>query len=950
VLFLQPLAILIDSLKLRIFQERKCPGAINCAAKFKICERKKKKKKMKKIALLIACDQLEGGGAPLKLIKEVENVGELKLSILERANVGSARVDVLYLDADFDEYVVLDADETDLEELPAKLRIKLIPKTAAKEPGSVAASSSSAAPSQNNDESKSDDENDDDVDVTTKREPFLPESMRGRVMLKASYSYDDAETTVGIRLPKGYEAEGRQMTFDELERARAMVYSSEAKKYVVRDDPLTDDELACWQEQSQWLCCPVSGNHWRDERSIIGVGIYHAPRFLGEAEKRRQSERDRAMRAAINEKSRQEAADAEASDDDEPESIGGVPQGPKLFQVYPTVEPPGAGQVRRMGELPDNVHVGRIEVIVGPAFDRAAYNWGAAGDAKRNIKSKRDRGSLDMDQQYNALNFCYYVAAGAAGKFKRCACTNRLSFYIEEEHGSRVFPANIESQLALLVYRNSKRLIDPVTRQTDQRLLARCIKLVIPRTLKAIVGELLNTKSEMMEARLDKALRLYLLIHQIAIKLVLHYRETYEHLYRSVVRWLTNPFTDEAQREWPDLEELLIAASLVGVPWALLREAFMRKLMGTLVLSGASMRDNANAVERMRHIFNQNRTRIHRILYCFSFFVASRPLRELDRAYSRCAGSLPAADRARMKEMALAVRDIDSLESFWRTLGGDAMATPDDEARRHLAVYIDYVREHMGEWRERGLPASLDSIRVPDLSAAAGSVAALGILGFRNERAKALAEHRERLRATHRGMPVLTAKGTLDRNRCGYPQCGRIFNCRSHLFAHVRQVFGNQLQADYHKLHHNLRHVEDRDCERRTCEACGEIFEQPEQLFEHYQILGVPGYFRATDRFQYRYGSEPTAASSDAAAEQAPETKDQYEDLSTCVICLDDPRDCVLCPCGHLALCAECITMVTTCPICRVEIVESIPVAFGGSIQSIRSVQSSTGSVKVFHA
>jgi len=143
-----------------------------------------------------------------------------------------------------------------------------------------------------------------------------------------------------------------------------------------------------------------------------------------------------------------------------------------------------------------------------------------------------------------------------------------LSFFIDEEHGSRVFPENIESQLSLFLYRNSRRLKDPETGETDEEKLADAIKRVIPKILKAVVRETLSDKNEAAESRLEQAIRTYTLIHQIAIKLILRYRKAYEyetlagsrqnsrlttylppllllpyplhrHLYRSVVRWGT---------------------------------------------------------------------------------------------------------------------------------------------------------------------------------------------------------------------------------------------------------------------------------------------------------------------------------------------------------------------------------------------------------------------------
>ena len=49
-----------------------------------------------------------------------------------------------------------------------------------------------------------------------------------------------------------------------------------------------------------------------------------------------------------------------------------------------------------------------------------------------------------------------------------------------------------------------------------------------------------------------------------------------------------------------------------------------------------------------------------------------------------------------------------------------------------------------------------------------------------------------------------------------------------------------------------------------------------------------------------------------------------------CAICMDRPRDCLLCPCHHLVTCHDCAKSLMNrrdfCPICRKEITETIRV------------------------
>ena len=51
------------------------------------------------------------------------------------------------------------------------------------------------------------------------------------------------------------------------------------------------------------------------------------------------------------------------------------------------------------------------------------------------------------------------------------------------------------------------------------------------------------------------------------------------------------------------------------------------------------------------------------------------------------------------------------------------------------------------------------------------------------------------------------------------------------------------------------------------------------------------------------------------------------EDRDTiCTVCLDNQRDVVLLPCGHVCSCRQCADLVNNCPICRTHIERSVPI------------------------
>jgi len=66
-------------------------------------------------------------------------------------------------------------------------------------------------------------------------------------------------------------------------------------------------------------------------------------------------------------------------------------------------------------------------------------------------------------------------------------------------------------------------------------------------------------------------------------------------------------------------------------------------------------------------------------------------------------------------------------------------------------------------------------------------------------------------------------------------------------------------------------------------------------------------------------------------APQEPSAPGYEEDVIVCTVCLDAPRDCILEPCRHQAVCYDCaVTLIESarpaCPICRAELQDVIKV------------------------
>eukprot|EP01111_Echinosteliopsis_oligospora_P011599 TRINITY_DN3866_c0_g1_i1.p1 TRINITY_DN3866_c0_g1~~TRINITY_DN3866_c0_g1_i1.p1 ORF type:complete len:774 (-),score=200.90 TRINITY_DN3866_c0_g1_i1:402-2723(-) len=649
----------------------------------------------------------------------------------------------------------------------------------------------------------------------------------------------------GVVISKGFLPQGPGLTAEQRELIRNKRYDTATGTYVLRDIPLNDEELSCWVEQSEWLVCPVSGQKWMDEQSIMGVGIYQVPRFIDAKEVQRGV--DDELRAT-QEKQKQARPINTSSDSTTTTTINSNEQFDKTFQVYPSVHPPPPENIddaNRNIEVP----LGHIEVIVGPSFDIRAYNWGSTGNENRGILSKKERGVLSIDQQYNAFNFIFYVLR-AQNSYERKLCTNRLSFFIDEKHGQRVFPENIESQLSLLVYRD-KRACKSSGQQIAESLrleyLSNAIRKSIPDILIAVVMEVFNGRSSVLPERIDHSIRTYLLIHQVSIKLVLYYPTAYECLYKSVVRWIQNPFSPLCEEEWPSLESVLVGASLVGIPWPMMRESFVKKLMFVMMNQAKS---HGTLKQRISHIFYQNQELIHRILYEIGFFFNnSKSLIETDRAYSRCAGSLPKSERDNIKKMISDVEKITKLEEVWIALGmsDPTSAVDEDRLTDLIGSYLGNVSKNISKWQHMELPQTKIDVPPPETRGSATQT-----MVFRTDIERLKQEELNKERAKHRGYPNIKNRGKLDPKVCQYPECQKRFSCRDHLFKHLRlMIEPDRMIRSYHVDHFKITGAE--ACiDDGKCPVCPKTFPSRDELELHFVELGVRGFVASKSQLKER--------------------------------------------------------------------------------------------------
>jgi len=548
------------------------------------------------------------------------------------------------------------------------------------------------------------------------------------------------------------------------------------------------------------------------------------------------------------------------------------------------------------------------------------------------------------------VNFQFFVQRadagttreGAEASFERRLCTSRLSFYLDESHGSRVFPRNVLSQLSLLFYRRNDALYLPGPgRRVNEHRVAVCVRKLVPRLLRAIVVDVFHGDKS-FAPRVEKAVRLYLAVHQVAIKLLATFRGSYEALHRSVVEWVQQPFCPRSEATWPDLEELLLGASLCAFPWPLLREAFARKLVAQLLRGTTQMSAKAPIRQRAEHLFTQNRALLERLAYIMAFFSAGPgklPVKAMNEKYLRCAGTVPKPERDGLVRAAAEGAGVGSLAELWRTLGMEPDEHADEDAvLRRIERFIAHVQAHEAAWRTAVPPAepsegpALPSDALEQLASIGAEASAVAPRPPQSQRERELANAQRRAaeRAQHQGFPKLPASRRLDGTLCYY--CLRRFPSRMALFAHLRRVIDkDRFIEGMHQEHFKLRvpgGPQALVAGRCGATGCGRDFASAAELWAHYHEMGVPGFEQGPPTAGSASAAEAKASGSalgedagqatGAAAEGAGESADR--DLAACSVCMDRPPNVVLVPCGHFFACEQCGKALRSCAMCRADV------------------------------
>ena len=726
----------------------------------------------------------------------------------------------------------------------------------------------------------------------------------------------------GVRLIKGYIAENDSIPINRLVQTHN--YST----------PLSTEELEAIATQWKYLCCTVTGASFKD--TILGLPLRVYPRKLPESERARQSEDSKRANEAAAARVDVTALGMEAG------VAAATPSQDETYNVYPTITPPN--QKLKPIRWSNNPNMGKVEIIVGPFISIEAYNNGATGEKTLGIKPAHERGVVDYDQQYNAINLQLFVPT--IDGTKRQGVTNRLSFYINPQHGDKVFPNNIESQMSLMLYRTANKYEG----YQGKQLIPKDFKAVFPRILKETIHELITNKNQVDQTRMDHALRTYFLVHQVAIHFVIdsRYNNVYRYLYQTVMEFSQAPV--QRRGLFYDIEEFLITANLVNVQWQTIKYAFIHMLVRQFIDTTENMNPSTPIEQKVRHMFNQHQRLITSVLLIWSFQSGNthRTLPQLAEKYDRCWGSLPKTDIDAKKTAINAVRECKTMADFWRMVG---MARPDQTDHEVNKKIYEYFQKMEG-LRYAEAPPTV-TINIPDVNQDPDdttTVQSQGVVGYQQKRDEMVAKRAQEDIRKHQGFPVCNDDGTLPSTQCAYPECGKKFNSRAEMFDHHLNTVMPDMRYGYHSIH---RRYAEQVLHGKTLEevnqkldispvegrwycpvnlgfegSCGETFDERWKLYEHYVGFRFPGQWegRMNAARPTPSAPPPVASTSSAPAPSMPTD----EDGDTCVVCMDATRNATFVPCGHLATCYECSQSISNrkCPICRAKYRQVLRVYF----------------------
>jgi hypothetical protein len=144
------------------------------------------------------------------------------------------------------------------------------------------------------------------------------------------------------------------------------------------------------------------------------------------------------------------------------------------------------------------------------------------------------------------------------------------------------------------------------------------------------------------------------------------------------------------------------------------------------------------------------------------------------------------------------------------------------------------------------------------------------------------------------------------------------------LFAHLRRVIDKERFIEgHHQTHFALKipggpgGLVGAGHHRCVAESCGKAFANSTELWQHYNEMGVPGFEQAPPC------EKPSLATSAQDSLQLREESGPADDtpldsgLSLCSVCMDQPPDCVMVPCGHIYACEKCGKKLKECALCR---------------------------------
>jgi hypothetical protein len=488
-----------------------------------------------------------------------------------------------------------------------------------------------------------------------------------------------------------------------------------------------------------------------------------------------------------------------------------------------------------------------------------------------------------------------------------------------------------------------------------------------------------NKEYENIEVRdisdFEKSFDGFLKVWRVALEFVHRNSGVKELLIKDVFIWNANPFAKTSRDRFLHLLDVLFILPLVGINFNFIKRQWVMAMFQQMINNfnrNDEQIDKKIKVDYLRQLFTEGRNQklAKSMLYinCFFSFTSGKSTLNIVNELDKYGCGLPLRTCIGVwRQMQLCNDSVKGLipvmvngelkPGLMMYLG---MTDPKAELRQHsenIFEWIMWVRANGKKWSESTIPSAMmvNFERLAETNNLGKNadlrVAHANILNNEmDRRAFLMSIHLEEIPPPHpeRGAPRFTDL------QCGYPSCAKKFSSINDLKTHLgesrnQSYYDDDSQFSDEVLYHRiilgieLKFNEDTMvawtgdrvltpekvrsegltvCPAEHCHLKQQEFSTPEELVDHIASYGL-------EPFWYK-GWKKSGEVNVEVEEEKNELKSDYTNPSECVVCCDLLVSTVLFPCYHAAMCGDCAKKLKTCPCCRREITEIVPLAMGG--------------------